>query len=374
MRNWFHYSSAELVGGNQNRIFGLDLFRSIAIISVMLGHSNFVLGGGEWLPQTLHVAGVEWFFVISGFLIGQIILRDFDKGLSFRSLWFFWRRRWFRTLPNYYLVLILTLVLAYFGLISTSFENFNWKFIFFLQNFDRPFFDFFWESWSLSIEEWFYIFFPLLAFLALQLKFLSKSNALLISILLLILAPLIIKMIQPPPANLNAFDFDNTYRKLVIYRLDSIIYGVLMAFLKLKFPQIWYKARWALLIIAVVVLQVFSFTELDLGSRFAQIFYYPLHSFTLALMIPFFDSWQKAPSWLSKPIIWVSKISYSLYLVHLGIILGLMTTFFKEYFEEWSLLMHSIFWLSSILLSSLIYLYFENPITRLRPKYQNRVS
>ena len=56
--------------------------------------------------------GVEIFFVISGFLIGKIIYRIIQKDdFSFNDVREFWKRRWFRTLPNYYLVLLINILL-----------------------------------------------------------------------------------------------------------------------------------------------------------------------------------------------------------------------------------------------------------------------
>ena len=94
----------------RQRIFGLDLLRAIAIGLVLLCHITpffvFPLAPG-WFAEVSALAslGVDLFFVLSGFLIGGILLRDLDRGASFRSLVAFWSRRWWRTLPNYYLFL-----------------------------------------------------------------------------------------------------------------------------------------------------------------------------------------------------------------------------------------------------------------------------
>src|SRR4051794_29328701 len=79
------------------RRFGLDLVRSTAITCVLLAH---MVNGLEWLG----VYGVEMFFSLSGYLIGGILLRDVERAGRFRMLEFL-KRRWYRTLPNYYLFL-----------------------------------------------------------------------------------------------------------------------------------------------------------------------------------------------------------------------------------------------------------------------------
>ena len=76
-----------------NRIFGLDVIRSISIFLVLLSHT-FAIQIFEF-----GILGVEIFFVLSGFLIGQILIRNFDSGISLSKITDFWKRRWFRTLP-----------------------------------------------------------------------------------------------------------------------------------------------------------------------------------------------------------------------------------------------------------------------------------
>lgn len=357
------------VGLQKQRIFGLDLFRALAIISVMYGHQSYLIKGDLNIPGNLIPSGVEWFFVLSGFLIGQIIIRDFSNKGNWKEVLFFLKRRWYRTLPNYYLFLLLNFILAYWGLIGTNSDHFSWKFFFFLQNFDAPFTDFFWESWSLSIEEWFYVIFPFLAFLFLRFTPLNKKKSLAVCIFLLISLPLIYRLLKTPGMALDSFWFDNIIRKLVIYRLDSIIYGVLMAFFKVYFQQYWSAWRYTLLGLGIIYLQFVSFLEVDISGVFEKVFRLPLNSLALALLLPFFDHLRKAPAFLSKPIRWISKISYSLYLVHLGIIIGLINQFSCLCTPENIIISNIVFWLSSLLIATIVYKYFELPFTKLRPSY-----
>ena len=90
---------------SSQRNFGLDVLRAAAIVMVLVSHTANAL-------NFLGVYGVELFFVLSGFLIGDILIRSAARQsrFDFRDLAEFWTRRWFRTLPNYYWFLALYLV------------------------------------------------------------------------------------------------------------------------------------------------------------------------------------------------------------------------------------------------------------------------
>ena len=79
--------------------------RAMAIILVLICHS----GLESPLMYQLGFYGVELFFVLSGFLIGQIIIRDVLQRPSTKTLITFYKRRWLRTLPLYYMILLLLL-------------------------------------------------------------------------------------------------------------------------------------------------------------------------------------------------------------------------------------------------------------------------
>ena len=103
----------------RERIFGLDLLRAVAIGLVLVCHlgpffvAPFIAG---WFAQICNLAnvGVDLFFVLSGFLIGGILLREIECGMTLRGMLRFWSRRWWRTLPNYYLFLALNMAACWF--------------------------------------------------------------------------------------------------------------------------------------------------------------------------------------------------------------------------------------------------------------------
>ena len=107
------------------RIVGLDLLRCLAISGVLLSHSlyfiyphvpalNLGVLGSYHLYHLGHLGfyGVELFFVLSGFLIGGLLIRQESHLSRSSELTRFYLRRWFRTLPNYYLFIIINGILA----------------------------------------------------------------------------------------------------------------------------------------------------------------------------------------------------------------------------------------------------------------------
>jgi len=98
---------------SETRVFGLDFLRALAILLVLVAHASFM-----FLPLThrleawwmLGHLGVELFFVLSGFLIGAILVKQAQAARL--RIGRFWLRRWLRTLPNYYLLLGINIVIA----------------------------------------------------------------------------------------------------------------------------------------------------------------------------------------------------------------------------------------------------------------------
>src|SRR5689334_3382371 len=89
---------------DEKRVYGLDILRAAAILFVVILHGKNVLphAGRDFL-QLFVFDGVTIFFVLSGFLIGGVLIKILEKQTAtFKTLLNFWQRRWFRTLPNYY--------------------------------------------------------------------------------------------------------------------------------------------------------------------------------------------------------------------------------------------------------------------------------
>ncbi|WP_372873008.1 acyltransferase family protein [Shewanella sp.] len=147
---------------HNTRLYGLDTLRAVAIIIVLIYHYKVVVSRENifGFMSQLGWTGVDLFFVLSGYLIGNQVFSAIAKGQNF-SLKLFYIRRFLRTLPNYYFVLALYFLFPV-ALSGTATAPL-WSFLSFTQNLDMRGGETFTHSWSLCIEEQFYLLFPLLA-------------------------------------------------------------------------------------------------------------------------------------------------------------------------------------------------------------------
>ena len=83
---------------NSSRIYGLDILRAMAILFVVIGHGQYLLPRKFNTFHSIFVFdGVSIFFVLSGFLIGGILIKIIEnKEANTSTLIDFWKRRWFR--------------------------------------------------------------------------------------------------------------------------------------------------------------------------------------------------------------------------------------------------------------------------------------
>ncbi|NOK20490.1 acyltransferase [Corallococcus carmarthensis] len=143
---------------------GLDALRAAAILAVLAFHApaSAYQALPSWLSAGFHLGwvGVDLFFVLSGYLIGRQVFAPAEPGGLGAELRTFWVKRWLRTLPLYFLVLTAYALKPWVS--GTPFVGGGWHYALFLQNFtDLRDFE---QSWSLCVEEHFYLLLPLLAF------------------------------------------------------------------------------------------------------------------------------------------------------------------------------------------------------------------
>ena len=139
------------------RVANLDLLRAAAIVPVVLANAGTegVLTGAAGRLADSGWVGVDLFFVLSGWLVGGLYWRERARygGIQIGR---FWARRWLRTIPPYLVALVA--VYSARAALTDNADPFDWRYVAFLQNYTGlPYWG---VSWSLCIEEHFYLALP----------------------------------------------------------------------------------------------------------------------------------------------------------------------------------------------------------------------
>jgi peptidoglycan/LPS O-acetylase OafA/YrhL len=294
------------------RIPALDGLRGLAILLVLLWH--LVLCQMQAQAGTLtgyfyklfhhSYSGVDLFFVLSGFLITGILLKEIGTS---RWLGVFWIRRSFRILPLYGLFLAVCF-LIYFarGQPSASIPNPAWPYFIMLQNFWMG-----WQNqfgpwgitWSLAIEEQFYLVFPLI----LSLGFARKCLPLLC--FALVVLSLILRI---HGEYLYSF-------VLTPYRLDGFAVGVFLAWLLRKADTIGSLQRIVWITPCLLALSLTAFAAITLRSASREPYDHTIFALGYGVLLLHLVVHRKgvlAILFSSKGLCWLGVISYPLYLFH----------------------------------------------------------
>ncbi|WP_394800464.1 acyltransferase family protein [Aestuariivivens sediminicola] len=365
-----------------SRIFGLDCIRALAICLVLQSHCSFLLF--PEMSNTLldgirlmGTVGVDLFFVLSGYLIGGILLKTLndEKHLKWSDLFRFWKRRWLRTLPNYYLVLIINIFIALW--LDSTLPKDLWQYLFFIQNFTVEHPDFFTEAWSLSIEEYAYMLLPFLLFTSVLLFRIKNRKKVFFVVTVSVIVVLSFFKID---YNFNAvvnnyYDWSSSFRKVVIFRMDSIYLGFLAVFVIQSYALIIKKYKTILFLLGLLIfvalhLSMFIFNiGPDSYLWFYSFLYLQVISISLLFMFPYAIE-LLGSRYLKSIIEFISTRSYAMYLVNYSLILLNMQLFTDKIgFGMWTKFSALIIFLFlTITISNFIYLYFEKPIMSYRDK------
>lgn len=359
-----------LIPDSKNRIEGLDLMRSIAILLVLFYHAWIFLSPFFQKVGMLFFMGfwgVELFFVLSGFLVGGIFIKSYinhKADISHSFILSFWKRRWIRTIPIYLFALLLNFIVLSFVLNIEI--DFPFKYFLFIQNLDSAHPSFFPEAWSLAIEEWFYILLPVL--------FLYKNvpknfSGVLYTILLMIGVYTLIRFLNTDINTFDINDWDKNVRKVVVNRLDSILYGVLIfVFIYFK-SEVIKNNRYKLFTIGLLGV-VFSYLLffLKVSTIFNQVFFLSTTSLSFALLIPFFYYFKFKHAIVKNISLYISLISYTLYLFHYTLIFRLMNNYFLGNTLTKAILITASYIVISIVFSTFIYYLIEKRFIKLKNK------
>jgi peptidoglycan/LPS O-acetylase OafA/YrhL len=214
--------NAEPADRPAGRDVGLDAVRTLAIALVLVSHSTLFFNYGPMVGLLVDYGGwlgVEVFFSLSGFLIGRIMLTLARGRLDRGTVTTFLARRWLRTLPLYYLLL---LVLFAAGYPITRVDTF------FMHGFVPPDRWGLVTAWSLGVEEYFYLTFPLLMVALVWSRLVGARSAVATTAAIMLAAGWLFRLgylFGAHPAGVDIFYF----RSNPLLRIDACAFGVLLA-------------------------------------------------------------------------------------------------------------------------------------------------
>lgn len=294
----------------------IDGVRAIAVLAVVFYHAELIFAGRDWF--TGGFVGVDVFFVISGYLISRIIFAELDTTGTF-NLPNFYERRARRILPALLLVMLATAPFAYQYLLPDDLVQmaqsqlaslaFGSNIYFYLTSTDygaapgllMPFL----HTWSLSVEEQFYVAFPILALLSVR-----HAKHQRWPLIMVLLAGSVLACIL-----LNDVD-----RQLAFFmpltRAWELLAGAMLALYELRFdrrPRARARSFFAIVGLALVLVPVVAFSQATPHPGLMTIV--PVLG---TVMLLAFASPNNFVGWaLSSSIVrYIGAISYSLYLWH----------------------------------------------------------
>ena len=295
----------------------LDGLRAVAVLAVMLYHGGMAITSGGFL-------GVDVFFVLSGFLITTLLLLEFEAtgGLNLTA---FWGRRARRLLPALFLVLVAVLIYAAFlrgeaaasvraDALATLFYVSNWWFI----ASGNSYFDQFQDpsplthTWSLAIEEQWYLLLPL-ALVVLLPRVRSRARwAAVFAGLGLVSAAAMFVLHTPGTDPSRVYYGSDT-------RLQALLAGAFLACIltpgaveRFRGPARW-LAPVALLAVVGVVVVASDRSEWLYSGGFLLVAV--LSALLLAAVVAHPQGLvARGLAW--RPVVWIGRISYGLYLWH----------------------------------------------------------
>lgn len=351
----------------------LDGIRALAVLAVIASHFPVLLGYQQptpwsWLNKLIRggFLGVDVFFVLSGFLITSLLLTEHSRFRQI-NLRYFFARRALRLFPALYLLLAIDFIIAIYEKTSLFGQwNITWATVLYLNNWY-----FVWPSlrhgpanfhtnlghlWSLSVEEQFYLVWPITIYLSMKLKKTEKF-----------LPIFIVLLISFVVVHRTLLWHDNVFYMRILIRtdarLDSLLVGALLA-LCFRYLQISLKIlRWS----AYIALPLFLVIAYQ-GPE--SPFFYTI-GFTIVALLALImiyasveRTWGLNTFLEHKWLTFIGKISYGLYLWHFVV----FTFLSKHFFVGPRVTRISVGLLLTFAITLFSYFLVEKPFLRLKDR------
>lgn len=308
----------------KKRLRELDFLRGIAILLVFTRHSyvNQYLVNIGWI-------GVDLFFVLSGYLVSGLLFREYKASEAINAKRFLIRRG-FKIYPLFYITIFPYLVVKYLD--KSQISSYLISDLFFLQNYTSGWGYLYAASWSLAVEEHFYV------IIAFTLYFVCRSNWFKVSVkgshkwfdtftslICIVLVFIFLLRLASNTVLLPNSDVKNF--TMTHLRFDSLLAGVFLSYLhcfkKEKLHSFYKKNRYLLILIAAILIVWVPFFD-PIPSFFVKTIGFSLLYVSFSIVLLGFLLEREINFYLDKVFSFVvvdiiSKIgycSYAIYIIH----------------------------------------------------------
>lgn len=360
----------------------VDGLRGIAILLVLLFHFDFLVPFG-WV-------GVQLFFVLSGFLITSILLKEKSNPLPLYLKRFYWRRT-LRIFPLYYLYLGAVGIIYLLGNIPQDYLNvlpflatYTFNLYPLIESYSYSDY-FFIHFWSLSVEEQFYLVWPILIFAC------SLKQLRVVLIILIVLSPLVRFLLTDLllESGLEPYYVGETVYRFTFSQWDGFAFGALIPVFSLDKVKIPISKLLLFSSFAVVFLGIWNLYSLhqegvdiswaSMGYRIGEtknlqhVWSYTVLDVLFLLLILYSVNIHLGYSWIRDKIlsggflVYFGKISYGLYVYH-WIIWMAYSKFLKSVIP-FSLAGFVLFTSMSVVIASVSYFIVEKPLLGLKDRF-----
>ncbi|MBT8424509.1 MAG: acyltransferase [Silicimonas sp.] len=351
----------------EKTVFGsLDGLRCLCIALVLWHHRPFLFSDATELPRILSrgFTGVDFFFVLSGFLITTLLLREEDRNGRF-SLTGFYRRRFFRIIPLYFLVVTVCAV----WWIGVRGQGEWWGYLPYYYGFLANFLDgdipLLAPTWSLSVEEQYYLIWPALLLLIPMLKWRVP-----------LVTGLIVAIYATAEGFLPWLAVAETARARIVLpdpAYGAILIGSLVALVLHRpkgFGVVWRVLghRASPLVLMLALMAAWQFLPVDLLGWPGLVMHLLMAGVLTGLVLREDHVLADALRW--RPVARVGEISYGLYLWHLfGLHIGFEAAKylgFQGLVAGWVAL--PIYLAAAVVIAEISFRWFESYFLRLKSK------
>jgi peptidoglycan/LPS O-acetylase OafA/YrhL len=386
LRRWL---SLSLLANNFPELHGL---RVVAILGVLQFHvtTNFHDAGVsefvDWIRFSMSIFfGMDLFFVLSGFLIGTMILHALAAEKKQRPMRFYARRS-FRIFPLYYVVL----TALYFLLPLNPTQKANvWKEYAYLTNTVHPLERFtvvMNYGWSLCVEEQFYLAAPLLIAVLARMR----GHASRLAFLGIVWASAGALRLWVVHHATKPWNDDALFQAIYVRthtRFDTLIAGVVLAYVNFHFEDrikaMFREAKWRRVfgVTAIVSLWILLFPRVFGDEWYWDVRALSFGSITSVMYVAYVllllhgDAWGKK-LFSARPFLYAATLGYGIYLVHMPLFDYTVLPIAKRMIGRWGMTMVLVWplslamlWIFAAAIAYVLHLLVEKPALKLRDRF-----